>query len=219
MNKAWIFDLDGVICHTDEFHFQAWKRISDELHLDFDRTLNDKLRGVSRRNSLEIILEANHRQLPESSLEEAMEKKNGYYRASLMQLTPADLEPEVKHTLGSFRSEGRKMAIGSSSKNARLILDRLEITDLFDAIVDGTMISKSKPDPEVFLIAAHLLGYLPSDCFVVEDAVAGIQAALRGGMLPIAYRLHEKELPRDIQHAESFADILSIDSKFSALNS
>lgn len=180
--EAIIFDLDGVICHTDEYHYQAWKAIADELHIPFDRTINNRLRGVSRRESFEIILEKYDGQLTEEEIQTYIAKKNVIYKELLRNMTPTDLSPEVKDTLDQLRMTGIKLAIGSSSKNARFILERLGLGDYFDAISDGNNISYSKPDPEVFLKASEYVGVPTYKCLVVEDAVAGVQAAIGGGM-------------------------------------
>lgn len=210
MTGVSIFDLDGVICHTDEYHYLAWRRLCDDLGLMFDRKLNERLRGVSRRESLEIILRHNDVEFPERQMLEFMDRKNQWYREYLLRISPADLEEDVRPTLHSLKSMGLRLAIGSSSRNARLILGRLGIAGLFDAVVDGTMISRSKPDPEVFLKAASLIGADPTGCVVVEDALSGIHAALAAGMRCVAYRLHDPELDVAIPHAETFMDILGM---------
>ncbi|MGI5909418.1 MAG: beta-phosphoglucomutase [Sphaerochaetaceae bacterium] len=210
MVKACIFDLDGVLCHTDEFHYLAWKRISDELGLGFDRTLNEQLRGVSRRESFEIILRYNGIRLPEETIRYAMDKKNMWYREYLLRMSPSDLDSDVRPTLVRLHELGLLLAVGSSSRNARLILDRLGITGMFDAIVDGAMISNSKPDPEVFLKASKSLAVQPSGCVVIEDALSGIEAAKAGGMNFIAYRLHDPSLEKEVLHAENFGEILKL---------
>lgn len=210
MTGVCIFDLDGVICHTDEYHYLAWRRLCDDLGLMFDRKLNERLRGVSRRESLEIILRHNDVEFPERQMLEFMDRKNQWYGEYLLRMSPADLEEDVRPTLHSLRSMGLRLAIGSSSRNARLILDRLGIAGLFDTIVDGTMILRSKPDPEVFLKAASLVGASPTGCVVVEDALSGIHAAQRARIPCIAYRLHDPELDVAIPHAETFRDILRI---------
>ncbi len=210
MLTACIFDLDGVVCHTDEYHYLAWKRLCDALGLRFDRTLNERLRGVSRRESLEIILRHNGAALSEDAMRNAMERKNAWYREYLERMTPADLEADVRPVLDRLHAKGMRLALGSSSRNARLILDRLGIFGLFDAVVDGTMISRSKPDPEVFLKAAALVGADPSCSVVVEDALSGIRAAKAAGMRYIAYRLRSPELEADAPHAEGFGDILEL---------
>lgn len=176
-----IFDLDGVICHTDQYHYQAWKQIADEIGVYFDREINNRLRGVSRMQSLEIILEKAEKQYTEDEKEELEEKKNEAYKKLLQQMSPADLSEEVKSTLRELRAKGCLLAIGSSSKNTNMILGKLGLGEFFDAISDGTNITRSKPDPEVFLKAAHYLGLQPETCLVVEDALAGIEAAVAGG--------------------------------------
>lgn len=179
--KAVIFDLDGVICFTDKYHYQAWKALADRLGIYFDESINNRLRGVSRMASLEIILERAQQSYTQEEKEAFAEEKNAAYVQLLQQMSPADLSDEVKETLNALRAGGYQLAIGSSSKNTRLILSRLGLGDFFDAISDGTNISHSKPDPEVFLMAAEMLGFPPEECLVVEDAKAGIQAAHAGG--------------------------------------
>lgn len=181
-----IFDLDGVICFTDEYHYLAWKQIAHEIGVYFDREINNRLRGVSRMDSLEIILEKHHG-VP-LSLEEKTDlasRKNEIYRRLLGNMTPADLPEEVKTTLEALREKGLKLAIGSSSKNAPFILERIGLAGYFDAVADGNCISHSKPHPEVFLKAAEFMHLSPGDCLVVEDAVAGAQAGHAGGF-PVA---------------------------------
>ena len=180
--KAVIFDLDGVICHTDMYHYQAWKQIADELGIYFDEEINNRLRGVSRMESFEIILE---RYEGTMSLEDKVvytTRKNEAYKELLKNMSPADLSPEVKETLDALRAKGLKLAIGSSSKNAGFILERLGLDGYFDAVSDGNNITRSKPDPEVFVKAAQLVGEASGDCLVVEDAKAGLEAAIGGGM-------------------------------------
>ena len=177
-----IFDLDGVICFTDRFHYRAWKTVADRLGVYFDETINDRLRGVSRMESLEIILERSERRLTQEEKEAVAAEKNEIYRGLLAQMSPADLSDEVKSTLDALRAGGLLLAIGSSSKNTRYILERIGLGDYFDAVSDGTNITRSKPDPEVFLKAAEYLGLPPADCLVVEDARSGIMAAKAAGM-------------------------------------
>lgn len=180
--RAVIFDLDGVICHTDKYHYQAWKQIADELGIYFDETINNRLRGVSRAESFEIILERCDRVLSAEEKESYTQKKNEVYKELLKNMSPEDLSPEVKHTLEELRRGGLRLAIGSSSRNAGFILSRLGLDGFFDAVSDGNNITRSKPDPEVFLKAAEYLGEKPADCLVVEDAIAGLEAAKAGGM-------------------------------------
>ena len=180
--KAVMFELDGVICHTDMYHYQAWKQIADELGIYFDEEINNRLRGVSRMESFEIILE---RYEGTMSLEDKVvytTRKNEAYKELLKNMSPADLSPEVKETLDGLRAKGLKLAIGSSSKNAGFILERLGLDGYFDAVSDGNNITRSKPDPEVFVKAAQLVGEASGDCLVVEDAKAGLEAAIGGGM-------------------------------------
>ena len=180
--KGIIFDLDGVICFTDEYHYLAWKEMADGLGIYFDRVINNRLRGVSRMESLEIILERYEGSpLSQGDKEALAAKKNEIYRGLLGQMSPRDLSEEVKTTLDTLRGRGLKLAIGSSSKNAPFILERIGLAGYFDAVSDGNNITHSKPDPEVFLKAAEMLGIAPEDCLVVEDAVAGAQAGHAGG--------------------------------------
>ena len=170
--KAFIFDLDGVIVFTDKFHYQAWKKIADRMGIYFDETINNRLRGVSRAESLEIILEKYAgNPLTAEQKAELMEEKNHIYRELLKTMTAADVTDQVRDTLKRLHETGFKLAIGSSSKNAKFILEKVELLDAFDAISDGNNITHSKPDPEEFL------GEKPEDCVVVEDAYAGIDAA------------------------------------------
>ena len=171
-----IFDLDGVICFTDHYHYLAWKALADSLGAAFDEKKNDRLRGVSRMASLEIVLEDYHGPALSQEQKAALaEKKNNLYRTYLQDMTPADLSLEVKHTLDGLRAMGLKLAIGSSSKNTPLILERIGLDGFFNNI------TRSKPDPQVFTMAAEMLGLAPAQCLVVEDAEAGIQAAIAGG--------------------------------------
>lgn len=181
--KAVIFDLDGVLVFTDAFHYQAWKQMADRLGIYFDEKINDRLRGVSRMDSLEIILEK-YEGAPLSYAEKCAlaDGKNEAYKKLLQTMTPDDVSEEVRRTLEELRARGYKLAIGSSSKNTRFILAQTKLEDAFDAVSDGTNITRSKPDPEVFLKAAAFLGEQPRDCLVVEDAEAGIDAAKSGGM-------------------------------------
>ncbi|WP_207649268.1 beta-phosphoglucomutase [Butyrivibrio fibrisolvens] len=179
--KGIIFDLDGVICSTDEYHYQAWKSIADEEGIYFDRNINERLRGVSRAESLEIILERATASYSPEQKAALMEKKNNIYRELLKNMGPRDVTEEVRSTLRKLREKGYGLSIGSSSKNTRFILERTGLTDAFDGISDGNMISRSKPDPEVFIKAAGILGLKNDDCLVIEDAVSGIDAANAAG--------------------------------------
>lgn len=180
--KAVIFDLDGVIVTTDECHYKAWKRMADELGIYFDKDINKRLRGVSRMESLEIVLEMADKTYNEEEKKNMAERKNGYYREFIKDLTPVDILPGVIKILNDLKVRGIKVAIGSSSKNCPTILEHIGLADYFDAVVDGNHIKKSKPDPEVFLLAAQSMDVVPEECLVVEDAEAGIESALSGGM-------------------------------------
>lgn len=176
--KAVIFDLDGVIVSTDECHYQAWKRMADEEGIYFDREINEDLRGVSRMESLEIVLKRAEKNYEDEEKAEMAHRKNEYYRKLLHHLTPEDILPGVMPVLRELKALGIKIAIGSSSKNAPFILEKIGLAHYFDAVADGNGIKNSKPDPEVFLLAAEVLGMKPEECAVVEDADAGIEAAL-----------------------------------------
>lgn len=179
--QAVIFDLDGVLLSTDEYHFLAWKSIADCLGIAFDAQLNNRLRGVSRMESLEIILAQSYKKFTQQEKTELAERKNSLYRGYLDRLSPDAVSFEVRETLIRLKDGGTRLAIGSSSKNAKLILDKTRLTSFFEVISDGTNIQKSKPDPEVFLWAANKLHLPPNRCLVVEDAEAGLEAALSGG--------------------------------------
>ena len=176
-----IFDLDGVLVHTDKYHYQAWKVIADKLSIPFDESINNKLRGVSRMESLEIILSATNKQFSKDEKTAFADEKNNIYKSLLENLSSTSVDDEVIAVLEGLRAEGIKLAIGSSSKNAGFILDKTEIAHYFEVVVSGLDIAHTKPDPEVFLKAASQLCAKPSDCLVVEDAHAGIEAAYRGG--------------------------------------
>ena len=207
--KAIIFDLDGVICHTDEYHYQAWKAMADSMGIYFDRCVNNRLRGVSRMESLEIILEQYHGQLSKAEKEALATQKNELYKESLKNMSPADLRDEVKTTLNTLRERGYKLAIGSSSKNAPFILQQLGLGSFFDAISDGNNITRSKPDPEVFIKAARMLCIAPEDCLVVEDAVSGAIAGKAGGMKVACVGDASAEKAGDYNLA-SFAELLEV---------
>jgi beta-phosphoglucomutase len=180
MIKAFLFDLDGVLTDTSEFHYRGWKRLADEEGLDFDRADNDALRGVSRRESLLLMLRG--RVIPEAQMEAWMERKNTYYLELVERMTPSDLLPGAMELLGEIRAAGIKIAIASSSKNAGLVMYRLSLAPAIDALVDGNMVTLSKPAPDLFLKAAELVGTKPIESVVVEDAAAGVEAGKAGGM-------------------------------------
>lgn len=181
--KAIIFDLDGVLVFTDNFHYKAWKKIADKKDIYFDEIINDRLRGVSRMESLDIILEKYDGTLSAEEKNALAEEKNDYYKESLKELTPSDVSDDVRKTLKELKEKGYLIAIGSSSKNAKYILEKVELINEFDAISDGNNIVNTKPDPEVFLMAAEYLGVPANECAVVEDAWAGIDAAKAANMI------------------------------------
>ncbi len=180
--QAIIFDLDGVIVSTDDCHYRGWQRLADDEGIYFDRAINDRLRGVSRMESLAIVLERSVRVYTEAEKVALAERKNGYYRELIQTLTPTDILPGVMAFLADTRARGIKMAIGSSSKNCPTILEHIGLDAYFDAVVDGNHISRSKPDPQVFALGAQRLGIPPARCLVVEDAEAGVEAGLAAGM-------------------------------------
>lgn len=179
--KGVIFDLDGVLCSTDEYHYRAWKKLADRLGIYFDREINDRLRGVSRMDSLEIVLERSDKDYTQEEKNRLADEKNETYKSFLASMSPSDVSDDVRETLTELKRRGVRIAIGSSSKNTKTILARIGLLDEFDAISDGNNITKSKPDPEVFLKAAEYLSLSPWDCLVVEDAESGIEAAKTGG--------------------------------------
>ena len=181
--EAVIFDLDGVICFTDEYHYLAWKAVADEIGSPFGREIKNRLRGVSRMESLEIILEKyTGPTFSDEDKKRLAERKNGLYRELLKQMSPNDLPKDVRETLEALRAMGLKLAIGSSSKNTPFILERIGLAGFFDAVSDGNCITRSKPDPEVFVKAAAMLDIAPEKCLVAEDAVSGAEAGRAGGM-------------------------------------
>lgn len=180
--KALIFDLDGVIVDTAIYHYKAWKRLANHLGFDFTEEENEKLKGVSRVRSLELILEWGG---VSKSAEEQIalaDLKNSWYVEMIQEMQPDEILPGAKEFLEAARAAGLKTALGSASKNSETILEKVGLTHLFDAIIDGNKVTASKPNPEVFLKGAEALGIAPENCLVFEDALAGVQAALAGGM-------------------------------------
>ena len=205
--KGIIFDLDGVICSTDEYHYLAWKALADRLQIPFDRERNNLLRGVSRMASLEIILEKSDKTYSDDEKAAFAEGKNTMYRELLGRMSPADLSDDVRNTLNVLREEGLKLAIGSSSKNTRFILERIGLSDFFDAVADGNCITHSKPHPEVFLKAADMISLAPGECVVVEDAHAGVEAAVAGGFNCAAIG-DAKDDERALYHLTCISDLI-----------
>jgi beta-phosphoglucomutase len=198
--KAIIFDLDGVLTDTSEYHYQSWKRLADEEGIPFTRQENDEhLRGVSRKESLTYLLKG--RKVPDAQFQEMMDRKNRYYNEMIKKMTPKDLVEGGRQLLEEIRQAGIKIAVASGSKNAHTVLDLLQIMDLLDAVADGNSVSNSKPAPDIFVYAAGMVRIPTSQCLVVEDADAGIESAKAGGMQAVgigpAERFHraDKVLP------------------------
>ena len=189
--KACLFDLDGVIVDTAKYHFKAWKEVAAELGFEFTEENNERLKGVSRMTSLEILLEVGGISLSDEEKLRIAEQKNQRYISYIEKMTPDEILPGVVEFLTELKSAGIKTAIGSASKNAPLILNRLNLTNYFDVIVDGNKVSKAKPDPEVFLKGSDALQIAPEECVVFEDAAAGVEAALNGGMKCVGIGLPE----------------------------
>lgn len=199
MIKAVIFDLDGVLVTTDELHFKAWKALAEELGITgFTMADNARQRGVSRMASLEVVLEKTDKTFTDEEKVALAEQKNSMYVKSLDTLSPSDALGGVNEFIGYLKEKGIKTAIGSASKNTPLILEKTKLADKFDAISCGLDTTKSKPDPEVFLIAAGKLGIAPEECVVIEDSDAGIEAAKAGGMYAVAVGEVEHNTKADI---------------------
>lgn len=207
---AIIFDLDGVICTTDKYHYLAWKALADSLGLPFDEKVNGLLRGVSRMESLEIVLGEHSAGYSQEQKTALATRKNEIYKSYLSAMTPGDLSKEVRSTLYTLRQRGYLLAIGSSSKNTRQILRQLGLGEFFDAVADGTMITRSKPDPEVFLLAASMLGVRPENAVVIEDAESGVRAAKAGRFRAIGIRTEGNDPNSDItiRHLKNLTEIL-----------
>jgi beta-phosphoglucomutase len=183
--KAVIFDLDGVIVSTDHYHYLGWKQLADEYNLNFNQKINDRLRGISRGESLKIILETNRKSVNEEVFREMTDKKNNYYCRLLKELSPEDILPGVGNLFKELREKSVLMGVGSSSRNTPLILEKIGLVDFFDAVVDGNQITRSKPDPQVFVKCAAKMNILPEACLVLEDAQSGIDAAKAGKMVAV----------------------------------
>jgi beta-phosphoglucomutase len=194
--KGFIFDLDGVLTDTAEYHFRGWKRLADEEGIPFTREDNEFLRGIPRRESLMLILKG--RIYPEEKILEMMERKNHYYLEFIREINPKDLLPGARELLEEIRQAGLKSALGSASKNARDVIQRLGIADLLDAISDGNSVEKQKPAPDLFLHAAEQLNLKPDECVVIEDAAAGIEAAHAGGFRSIGIGPPERVIDADL---------------------
>jgi beta-phosphoglucomutase len=185
MIKALILDLDGVICDTAHFHYIAWKRLAAEYDYDLSESDNEALKGVSRVDSLKRILEWAEKEISPEQFEQDLHRKNAWYLELVEEMGPQDLLPGVASFIEKAQKLQIPLALGSASKNARTVLNKVGLIQAFDVIVDASQISKGKPDPETFVTAAELLGFQPKECLVFEDSLAGIQAALSGGMRAI----------------------------------
>lgn len=183
--KGFIFDLDGVIVDTAKYHFLAWKKLANDLGIDFTEEENEQLKGVSRVKSLEKILAWGNKTLSEKEFNVQMAKKNEDYLSHIAKMDESEILPDVPKVLNFLRENKQPISLGSASKNARTILERVNLKEQFDAIVDGNDVTKAKPDPEVFLIAAKLLNVAPENCIVFEDSVAGVEAANVANMISI----------------------------------
>lgn len=209
MIKAIIFDLDGVLVSTDELHYRAWKALAGRLGLPFDRAKNDRCRGISRMASLDIVLEDAPTAYTQAEREAFAAEKNETYRAMLASLTPADTLEGVLPTLAELRRRGYRLALASVSKNAPLILERTGLDRYLDAVADGNCITRSKPDPEVFLRAAEKLGMACESCAAMDDALAGIEAGRAAGMLTIGFGDSAKNKAGDL-NLERFDELLGL---------
>ncbi len=190
--KAFILDLDGVITDTAEFHFQGWKRLAEEEGIEFTRDDNEALRGVSRRRSLEILLGEHQDDYSEEEMQEMMDRKNGYYQDLLKQMTDDDLLPGARELLNTLKESGFKIAVASASRNAKTVLNSLKITDEFDTISDGHSVDNPKPAPDIFVHTADKLGVKPEESVVIEDAEAGVEAALAAEMTAVGVGPEER---------------------------
>ena len=204
--EAVIFDLDGVLVSTDEYHYQAWRKLADVHGIYFDRIINESLRGVSRMESLEIVLKRGDKSYSSDEKQQMAQAKNQTYVELLSKLTPHDILSGTLELLDALKNAHIKTAVASSSKNAKYILKKIELDGAFDAVVDGTMIQNSKPDPEVFLKAADIIGVEPENCAVVEDAHSGIEGAVAANMKAVGV-FYAKIHPKADLQCNSIADI------------
>jgi len=195
MIKGCIFDLDGVVVDTAKYHYLAWKRLANELGFEFTEKDNERLKGVSRMKSLEILLEIGNLSFDEETKLKLTEKKNNWYVEYISKMDESEILPGVKEFLYQLKENGYKIALGSVSKNAMIILENTNLKQYFDAIIDGNKVTKAKPDPEVFLKGAEELNLKPEECIVFEDAIAGIEAARRANMKVIG--VGSKEILKD----------------------
>ena len=212
MIKGIIFDLDGVICATDIYHFMAWRKVMRDLGVDIGQDTMDKLRGKGRMVGFEMMLQEAGITLSDEEKIRKCDEKNELYKSLLCNMSEADLSDENKFALAAFKKMGLKLAIGSSSKNAKFVLERIGLSNFFDAVSDGNGLKASKPDPEVFLKAAEMIGLKPKECLVVEDAESGIDAAKNGGFTAVGISFAEKYQRTDYP-IQKLSDIINIIEK------
>jgi beta-phosphoglucomutase len=193
--RACIFDLDGVIVDTAKYHFLAWKRLTDDLQITFTEQDNERLKGVSRMASLDIILEIGGKKLTPSEKNDLADLKNKWYLERIDRMTPEEILPGTLEFINELKGKNLKIALGSASRNTPIILDRVGLNNKFDAVADGNSVHKAKPDPEVFLKAAEMVGVEAGRCVVFEDALAGIEAALKAGMICVG--IGDKRILKD----------------------
>ena len=208
--KGFIFDLDGVIVDTAKYHFLAWQKLAKSIGIDFSHEQNEQLKGVSRVKSLEKILAWGNKTISEEKFNALMASKNDDYLSFIAKMNHEEILPDVPKVLNYLKTQNQPISLGSASKNARQILEKVDLLKQFDAIVDGNDVSKAKPDPEVFLIAAKVLNIKPEDCIVFEDSVAGVQAANTANMISIG--IGEKSVLHEADYV--FSDFTEIDTAF-----
>lgn len=208
--KGFIFDLDGVIVDTAKYHFLAWQKLAKSIGIDFSHEQNEQLKGVSRVKSLEKILAWGNKTISEDQFNALMASKNDDYLSFIAKMNHNEILPDVPKVLNYLKEQDQPISLGSASKNARQILEKVHLLKQFDAIVDGNDVSKAKPDPEVFLVAAKALNIKPEDCIVFEDSVAGVQAANTANMISIG--IGEKSVLHEADYV--FSDFTEIDTAF-----
>lgn len=203
--KAFIFDLDGVITDTAEYHYRAWKQLASELGIEFSREDNERLKGISRMESLEIILEIGNKQSSYTidEKEKLAAQKNEHYVDLIKQITPSDILPGIKQLLIDIKDAGYKLGLASVSKNAPAVLNSLQLSDQFDYMVDAHTIKRGKPDPEIFLKAAEMLGVKAFECIGIEDAAAGVEAIKSAGMFAVGVGSKEQLAKADLNYSHT----------------
>ena len=209
-NKGFIFDLDGVIVDTAKYHYLAWKKLAESIGISFSEVQNEQLKGVSRVGSLEKILAWQNTKISQDKFMELMEQKNKDYLSHVSRMTENEILPDVVRVISYLKKHEQPIALGSASKNAKAILEKVNLLNEFDIVVDGNNVSKTKPNPEVFLISAKRLRKEPKNCIVFEDAVAGVQAANKAGMISIGIGSEEVLYEADY----TFNNFTEISNKF-----